>query len=640
MKRLAVIFCAALCTLIAPASAPAVGTKIPGDNASTPTLTASRVRVISRDTDSRERTPKLAPRHQLAAGKRISGAHALVAGVGAGSLANEHGAPKHVGSSARVDSPSDRSAHRPADRRTNSLSERSSPKRQTNSDSSAPASSATPSQPAGGKQANATTPITNGEAANNTMPVTDGPSFTGELAGRRMSVFDALEAAADAVNNSDTPYVYGGGHQAAGVASTGDVGRGNGADGVNVGFDCSGSVAAVLAGAGLWPAGSPVPGDDGIIAQLLQEGLIAPGPGSGPEEVTLYDNPGVHIFMNIGGRFFGTSDGDGGSGTSNGGAGWLDDSAPDASSPAFIAYHVLPSELASQLVYGQTPATPSQTPAPAFASNAVGVDESGLRGGRIGNTVRRRWQNAVKTAGETGYRLAALGTMTVVAADRSSFAVDTCNGQTLTFAAAGRERVPGDLQASDVVFVTYTKTKAGLTARGVTLVARPLTGQATGTIVAVAADGSSFTIRAVGDQELTFSTGGADVLNGLGVYDIVTVSYTQPALSYTQPSSGVTAPQDVAAQETEAAYAQGTGASDSAFTAGASAEIGWFDVAPVDSLATTFSSADGVNVIDCSGAGAEAPSGQSAASSLSSMTAVEVQRLRACGVERLAAGIY
>ena len=61
----------------------------------------------------------------------------------------------------------------------------------------------------------------------------------------------------------------------------------------------------MLADAGVWPAGSGVPADNGVIAQLRSEHLIARGTGT----VTLYDGPGVHIFMSIEGRFFGTSDG-------------------------------------------------------------------------------------------------------------------------------------------------------------------------------------------------------------------------------------------------------------------------------------------------------------------------------------------
>ena len=95
---------------------------------------------------------------------------------------------------------------------------------------------------------------------------------------------------------------------------------------------------------------SGVPNDAGIIAQLLGEHLIARGAGHGATEVTLYDDPGVHIFMNIDGRFFGTSDG-GGGGNPNGGAGWLDDGAPDASSHVFKAYHLLPRFLGEQTTF-------------------------------------------------------------------------------------------------------------------------------------------------------------------------------------------------------------------------------------------------------------------------------------------------
>jgi hypothetical protein len=71
--------------------------------------------------------------------------------------------------------------------------------------------------------------------------------------------------------------------------------------------------------------------------------------------VTLYDNPGVHIFMEIDGRFFGTSDGGGGIPLNpHGGAGWLDGGAPDAASHAFKAYHLLPSVVQASTTYGPT----------------------------------------------------------------------------------------------------------------------------------------------------------------------------------------------------------------------------------------------------------------------------------------------
>jgi hypothetical protein len=106
-------------------------------------------------------------------------------------------------------------------------------------------------------------------------------------------------------------------------------------------------VAAVLAGAGVWQPTSGVPNDAGIITELLQQHLIARGAGHGATEVTLYDDPGVHIFMNIDGQFFGTSDG-GGGGDPAGGAGWLDDGAPDATSHVYKRYHLLPRVIQQQ----------------------------------------------------------------------------------------------------------------------------------------------------------------------------------------------------------------------------------------------------------------------------------------------------
>lgn len=175
-----------------------------------------------------------------------------------------------------------------------------------------------------------------------------GRTFAIEAAGGRMSAISALTAAATAVTAGDFPYVYGGGHAQAGIASIGI--KGPGYNGRRIGFDCSGSVVAVLSEAGLWPVASGVPGDAGVIAQLRSDRLIAPGRGRGATEVTLYDDPGVHIFMDIDGHFFGTSDG-GGGGNPNGGAGWLDDGAPDASSRHYKPYHLLPGVLQQRVAF-------------------------------------------------------------------------------------------------------------------------------------------------------------------------------------------------------------------------------------------------------------------------------------------------
>src|SRR5579884_626192 len=177
----------------------------------------------------------------------------------------------------------------------------------------------------------------------------DGSSLTVQTAGKWRGVVDALTAAATKITREDYPYVYGGGHARASVASVGTPGPGY--NGHRVGFDCSGSVAAVLAAGGLWPSGSGVPNDAWVIRELLQRGLIARGPGVGPVEVTLYDDPGVHIFMSIDGAFFGTSDG-GGGGNPRGGAGWLNDGAPFAWGSKYKRYHIVPAALAGSFGSG------------------------------------------------------------------------------------------------------------------------------------------------------------------------------------------------------------------------------------------------------------------------------------------------
>jgi hypothetical protein len=188
-----------------------------------------------------------------------------------------------------------------------------------------------------------------GHASGTVIGVARG-SFAIEAGGARLPIVDALTAAANAVTAGNFPYVYGGGHAEAAIASTGI--KGPGYNGRRLGFDCSGSVAAVLAGAGLWPIAAGVPNDAGVVAQLQREHLIAPGRGRGAEEVTFYDDPGVHIFMNIDGQFFGTSDG-GGGGNAAGGAGWLDDGAWDATSGAYKPYRLLPGVLHSQTTFAR-----------------------------------------------------------------------------------------------------------------------------------------------------------------------------------------------------------------------------------------------------------------------------------------------
>ena len=289
-------------------------------------------------------------------------------------------------------------------------------------------------------------------------------SFTIQTPGRRIGIVAALTRTANTITRQDYPYVYGGGHEQAGVASVGIPGPGY--NGRRVGYDCSGSVGAVLAGAGLWPPGSGVPADDGIISQLRSEHLIARGVGVGPVEVTLYDNPGVHIFMNVDGRFFGTSDGGGRGGNSRGGAGWLDDGAPDASSPAYKPYHLVGSVLRGSTSTGH------------IVTFQAGRLRSGTRGLHIGDKVQVGYQETrsgkmMATAVTFPGALTASGVLESISYNGRSFTVQTTAGASLTFATGG---VPGLLEGvaiGDAVQVTYTKNGATMTARAVKVTTTP-----------------------------------------------------------------------------------------------------------------------------------------------------------------------
>ena len=294
------------------------------------------------------------------------------------------------------------------------------------------------------------TPLTHGSVTGKITYI-DASTVTIQTAGKPRGVINALTTAADRLSANDFPYVYGGGHAEAGVASIGI--KGPGYNGRRIGFDCSGSVAAVLAAAGLWPAGSGVPNEAGMIQQLLQEKLIARGPGRAPDEVTLYDDPGVHIFMNIDGRFFGTSDG--GGGDPKGGPAWLDDGAPDSWNPVFKRYHVLPSVLKSTTTAGnsftfQTSASPTIT-AGAEAGDSVTISYGETGSGSMTAT-------AIQYAGAR----TVTATVSSVAANGYEVAVQTAGGATLTFMTAAVTDLIEGLQIGDGVQVTYSMDSSGL----------------------------------------------------------------------------------------------------------------------------------------------------------------------------------
>ena len=288
-----------------------------------------------------------------------------------------------------------------------------------------------------------------------------GTSFTIQTPGRRTGVVDALTAAAEGITRRDYPYVWAGGHGQAGIASTGSHGPGH--TGRRIGFDCSGVVAAVLAAGGLWTPGSGVPNDAGIVARLRGEGLIARGVGTGPVQVTLYDRPGVHIFMNIDGRFFGTSDGAGG-GDPRGGAGWLDDGAPDASSSSFKAYHVIATALRGSASTGH------------IVSFQLGALQNLMVGLEIGENVQVGYREltsgslvAVSVAFPGATTVA--GTVQSVATDGSSFTIQTADSQDLTFATANDPGLVQAIALGDSVQVTYTTSTGSSTVRALTVTA-------------------------------------------------------------------------------------------------------------------------------------------------------------------------
>jgi len=369
-------------------------------------------------------------------------------------------------------------------------------------------------------------------------------SFTIQTGGRQTGMIDALTAAANAVTAKDYPYVWGGGHGAAGIASVGSPGPGS--NGRRIGYDCSGAVAAVLSGAGLWAAGSGVPNDAGVISALLRRGLIAPGPASAPEGVTIYDHPGVHIFMNINGRFWGTSDGADG-GNPKGGAGWLSDGAWDAHSKQFREFHLVPSVLKDRASYGQDYTfqfvrnpflqlglLPGDAVRVAYAASDIGT------------------MNAM-AIDYTGAQIAT-GTVVQVGLAGTSLTLMSADGTTTTYQTGGNFELTQQLALGDVVSVAYTTTRDARVTNGAFVAsaggARPVTtahtvrvtaaagaAQASGTVTVVAPGHTAFTLHtATGNQtfatgntaDQTFMTvGSAGMLHRLRVGDAITVSYVQ-----------------------------------------------------------------------------------------------------------------
>jgi hypothetical protein len=317
----------------------------------------------------------------------------------------------------------------------------------------------------------AASPATHGSVTG-TITYSGYSTLTIQSGGKSVGMINALSRAATALGARNYAYVYGGGHAQAGIASIGI--KGPGYNGRRVGYDCSGSVAAVLAAAGLWPPGSGVPNDAGVIAQLMAQHLIARGAGIAPGEVTFYDDPGVHIFMNVDGRFFGTSDG-GGGGNAKGGPSWLYDGAPDARSSHFKRYHLVASVLKDRTTYGHsftfdTTALYSQL-GDAELGEKVKVSYSETRTGSLTATAIQ--YVGTHTAG---------GTVTAIAGDGSSLTLQTAGGKTLTFATAPGSGLLDGVLIGDGVQVTYSSAAAGeLVGHALKIVSVPVTTPPVGT---------------------------------------------------------------------------------------------------------------------------------------------------------------
>jgi hypothetical protein len=279
-----------------------------------------------------------------------------------------------------------------------------------------------------------------------TLQVLGPADFVVQTPGKARGVVAALVSAANRLAAKKYPYVWGGGHAQVGVASVGSKGPGH--NGRRRGYDCSGSVAAVLTGANLWPAGSSVPGDAGVISQLRAWHLIAPGAGHGAVSATLYDDPGVHIFMNIGGRFFGTSAG-GGAGNTKGGPGWLDGSTPDAFSHTYKRYHFRSAVLHSR-VQGQSVGFRTGTLASMLQQFQVGEPISvSYRTSRYGTLV------ATSIAYPGAITLS--GSVSAVAPDGSSLTVQPASGTAITLSTGTLSSlVLNSAAVGDAVTVTYS----------------------------------------------------------------------------------------------------------------------------------------------------------------------------------------
>lgn len=177
----------------------------------------------------------------------------------------------------------------------------------------------------------------------------------------------AMMAEANKINAEHLPYAWGGGHGTAGVPSVGSASSSGGPP--QLGYDCSGSVSAVLHAGGLLARPE-------VSGELMHWGL--PGPGA----VTVYANP-IHTFMSIDGRFFGTHGADG--------AGWYAGSAL----PGFVQRHA--PGIGPGAGIGEMVGTPTVAGGPAALNQ---IANAAMKG--VGKSANEALQKLISEAGGKG----------------------------------------------------------------------------------------------------------------------------------------------------------------------------------------------------------------------------------------------
>ena len=263
--------------------------------------------------------------------------------------------------------------------------------------------------------------------------------------------------------------------------------------------------------------------------------------------MTLYDEPGIHIFMNIDGHFFGTSDGAGG-GDRKGGPGWLNDGAPDASSRSFKAYHFITSAL-------RVSATPGQS-----YTFEVGSDTALLGGLAVGDDLNVTYSSNAGVLTATGVAwvgaVNASGTVVQIAPGGAALTLVTPTGAAIVISTAGDPSLIADVDVGDSIEVTFTDSAGALTAHQLVVTGAPVPAQASGTIKAMAANRTSFTVVTAAGREVRFITeSAAGAVARLRVGDAVRVR----ALEIADGAFAVKSVTELLSRSTSANGGTGTG---------------------------------------------------------------------------------